>query len=125
DRLINPRPSAVNRAGRALLRQIGVHPNDRETARFDLAGASALCIATNHGVLDVGVPTGVYGSELTVPYYAFLDAGLRVDVASPKGGLVPVEPLSMKQALRTADDDRMLADEELIAKLTGSLAVAD
>jgi putative intracellular protease/amidase len=125
DRLINPRPSAVNRAGRALLRQIGVHPNDRETARFDLAGASALCIATNHGVLDVGVPTGVYGSELTVPYYAFLDAGLRVDVASPRGGMVPVEPLSMKQALRTADDDRMLADDAFRAKLGASLAVAD
>ena len=70
ERLINPRPSVASRAGRALLRQLGVHPNDREAARLDLAGRSALCIATNHGVLDVGVPTGVFGSELTVPYYA-------------------------------------------------------
>ena len=27
-------------------------------------------IATNHGTLDIGKPTGVFASELTVPYYA-------------------------------------------------------
>jgi len=46
-------------------------------------------------VLDIGVATGVFGSELTVPYYVFLDAGRTVDVASPRGGPVPVDPLSM------------------------------
>ena len=125
DRLINPRPSAASRALRALLRRAGAHPNDRDAATLDLSGRKALCIATNHGVLDVGVPTGVYGSELTVPYYHFLDAGMRVDVASPNGGPVPVEPLSMKAPLRTADDDRMLADDDFRLKLTGSLAVRD
>jgi putative intracellular protease/amidase len=124
-RLIDPRPSAADRAARAALRSLGVHPNDRAAARLDLGGRRALCIATNHGVLDVGVATGVFGSELTVPYYAFLDAGMCVDVASPKGGFVPVEPLSMKPALRTADDDRMLADDALREKLARSLAVAD
>ena len=123
ERLIDPKPSAASRAGRALLRGVGVHPNDRDAVRLDLAGRSALCIATNHGVLDIGVPTGVFGSELTVPYYCFLDAGMRVDVASPAGGMVPVEPLSMKQALRTPEDDRMLGDDDLRAKLTASLAV--
>lgn len=122
-RLIRPRPSVASRAGRALLRSIGVHPSDREPARLDLTGHAALVIATNHGTLDVGVPTGVFGSELTVPYYAFRDAGMHVDVASPNGGVVPVEPLSMKAALRTADDDRMLDDDVLRAQLTSSLAV--
>ncbi len=125
DRILNPSPSALNRTGRALLRMLGVHPNDKEPARFDLRGRSALCIATNHGVLDVGVPTGLFGSELTVPYYRFLDAGMRVDVASPKGGTIPVEPLSMKEALRTPEDDRMLGDDAFRKKLTESLAIAD
>jgi putative intracellular protease/amidase len=125
DRLIDPKPSALHRAARAALRGLGVHPKDRDVIRLDLAGYSALCIATNHGVLDVGVPTGVFGSELTVPYYAFLDAGMRVDLASPMGGVIPVEPLSMKEPLRTADDDRMLADERFRAKLSSSLAIAD
>lgn len=123
-RLIDPRPSLAGRAGRAALRAVGLHPRDPESRRFGLAGHRALCVATNHGVLDLGVATGLYGSELTAPYYAFLDAGLEVDVASVAGGLVPVEPLSMKEPLRTEDDDRMLADDELRSKLAGSLAIA-
>lgn len=125
DRLISPTPSATTLAGRVLFRSLGVHPDDREAARLDLHGFRALCIATNHGVLDIGVPTGVFGSELTVPYYCFLDAGMRVDLASPEGGVIPVEPLSMKGALRTAADDRMLDDDELRGRLMASLAVAD
>lgn len=124
-RLIDPRPSLAGRVGRTALRAVGLHPRDPEARRFDLAGRRALCIATNHGVLDLGVPTGLYGSELTAPYYAFLDAGIEVDVASVAGGRVPVEPLSMREPLRTEDDDRMLADDELRAKLAGSLAIAD
>lgn len=125
DRLINPIPSGAGRVGRALLQALGVHPEDRTRARFDLRGRSALCVATNHGALDIGVATGVYGSELTVPYYLFRDAGMRVDLASPRGGIVPVEPLSMKPELRTPSDDRMLADDVLRAQLMASLAVAD
>ncbi len=122
-RILDPRPSFPSRAGRALLRWLGVHPHDRDATPLDLRGRSALCIATNHGVLDLGVPTGVFASELTVPYYAFLDAGMRVDVASCKGGVVPVEPLSVKAGLRTREDDRMLGDDELGSKLADSLAI--
>ena len=88
-----------------------MHPED--TGRgdlLDMRGYKALCIATNHGVLDIGVATGVFGSELTVPYYVFLDAGMQVDVASPLGGVIPVDPLSMKELIRTPDDDRLLGD---------------
>lgn len=123
-RLITPAPSTIGRAGRAVLRTLGVHPDDRVSARIDLRGRKALCIATNHGVLDVGVPTGVFASELTVPYYAFRDAGMHVDVASCNGGLVPVEPLSVKASLRTRDDDRMLGDDVLREQLARSLAIA-
>lgn len=122
--LIDPRPGLSGKIGRTLLRSIGVHPFDREAAKLDLRGHSALCIATNHGMLDVGVPTGVFGSELTVPYYCFLDAGMRVDVASPEGGLIPVEPLSLKEAVRTSDDDRMLGDDTIRRQLMNSLSIA-
>lgn len=127
-KLIAPNPSLTGRFGRLVLRALGVHRHDPHAAaspRFDLRGARALTIATNHGVLDLGVPTGLYGSELTVPYYAFLDAGMEVDVSSVRGGLVPVDPLSLKEPLRTADDDRMLADDDLRAKLTDSLPIAE
>ncbi len=125
DTLIDPTPSVIGRAGRWMLQRLGTHPEDRQATTLDLAGARALCIATNHGVLDIGVPTGVFASELTVPYYLFKDAGMQVDLASPLGGAVPVEPLSVKPTIRTAADDRMLADDEFRGQLAQSLAVAD
>lgn len=119
------KPSMPQLAGRHLLQQFGIHPRDPEAVALDMRGMRALCIATNHGVLDIGVATGVFASELTVPYYCFLDAGMDVDLASPLGGTIPVDPLSMKDAIRTPDDDRMAADERFRAKLMNSLAIAD
>jgi putative intracellular protease/amidase len=120
DRILDPLPNLAQRAGRPQQRRVG-----QQTKKEELAGARALVIASSHGVLDIGIATGVFASELTVPYYAFLDAGLSVDVASIRGGIVPVDPLSMKPAIRSADDDRMLADPRLRGKLMRSPAVAD
>ena len=107
-----------------------MHPDDTEAIEVELPGRRAVVIATNHGTLDVGKPTGVYASELTVPYYAFLDAGMSVDVASPNGGVIPVDPQSLKPVLRTEACDRFLADGELKQKVNdsrpvGSLDMAD
>lgn len=124
-RLIKARPSTPTLASRSLLRQFGIHPEDPDAVTLDMRGTRALCVATNHAVLDVGVATGVFASELTVPYYVFLDAGMQVDVASPNGGVIPVDPLSMKGAIRTPGDDRMLADADFRDKLADSLAIAD
>lgn len=125
NRYTSRKPSLPKIAGRKLLQKFGVHPKDDEAVTLDMSGTKALCIATNHGVLDIGVPTGVFASELTVPYYAFLDAGMQVDVASPHGGIVPVDPLSMKAAIRTPDDDRMLGDEDFREQLMHSLPIED
>jgi putative intracellular protease/amidase len=125
DRTLSRTPSVPKLASRRLLQKFGVHPRDPEAVTLDMTGTSALCIATNHGVLDIGVATGVFGSELTVPYYVFLDAGMRVDVASPLGGVIPVDPLSMKELIRTPDDDRLLGDAEFREKLMHSLSIGD
>jgi putative intracellular protease/amidase len=113
------------RVGRAALRRAGLHPEDLDAASFGIDVARALCVVTSHGVLDVGIATGVFASERTVPYDAFLDAGLHVDVANIRGGVVPVDPLSMKPYLRTPADDRMLADCQFRAKLQRSRAVQE
>jgi putative intracellular protease/amidase len=73
--------------------------------------------------MDIGKPTGVFASEMTVPYYAFLDAGMKVDVASPLGGVIPVDPQSLKPVIRTGDDDRFLADDDFRNQVTNSLAI--
>ena len=61
---------------------------------------------------------------MTVPYYAFLDAGMDVDVASPNGGMIAVDPKSLKPVVRTPEDDRFMVDDEF-RKVTDSLAIGD
>jgi putative intracellular protease/amidase len=118
------RPSPPVLLLRRLVQRLGLHPDDQDQSEVDLTGRRALVVATNHPALDIGKPTGVFASELTVAYYAFLDAGMQVDVASPAGGVIPVEPLSVNPIIRTAADDRFLADAELRAKITDSLPIA-
>jgi putative intracellular protease/amidase len=125
DRTLAGKPSVPRLASRRLLQKFGVHPKDPDRVAMDMRGSRALCIATNHGVLDIGVATGVFGSELTVPYYVFLDAGMQVDVASPLGGVIPVDPLSMKAEIRTPDDDRLIGDAQFRQKLMQSQAIAN
>ena len=78
-----------------LLVGFGLHPH-YEIPVMDLDGRRALVVTTSHGTLgDSGKPTGVWASEMTVPYYAFTDAGMVVDVASIEGGTIPIEPGSL------------------------------
>ncbi|HUW02232.1 MAG TPA: sulfatase-like hydrolase/transferase [Acidimicrobiales bacterium] len=119
----DPRPP--QKLARRLLRRLGLHPDDEQTFEGDVDGRRALVIATNHGILDIGKPTGVFASEMTAPYYVFLDAGMEVDVASPKGGAIPVDPQSLRAPVRSEHDDRFMADDDFRAKVNDSLAVAD
>jgi len=110
-----------------ILSAIGFHPH-YERQDFDLAGRRALIIATNHDTLgdpEDGVATGVYGSELTIPYYEFLDAGMTVDIASVKGGKVPFEPVGLRWPLASPADYRYLDDADAKNKTANSLRIAD
>jgi arylsulfatase A-like enzyme/putative intracellular protease/amidase len=118
-------PPPPARALRKLVQKIGMHPDDPSQEPLQAPGRRALVVATNHGWLGNGKPTGVFASELTVPYYVFLDAGMQVDVASPLGGLIPVDPRSLKPVIRSEADDRYLADDVLQGKTQLSLAIAD
>ncbi len=110
-----------------ILSLMGFHPH-YERQEFDLAGKKALIIATNHDTLgdpEDGVATGVYGSELTIAYYEFLDAGMTVDIASIEGGVIPFEPVSLRWPLATPADYRYLDDEDAQNKTTNSLKIED
>jgi putative intracellular protease/amidase len=109
----------------ALLHGLGLHP-EPEPRAFDLAGRRALIVATNQDVLgDTGKPTGVASSELTAPYYEFLDAGMEVDLASVRGGRIPVDPQTLLWLIRAPYDDRALADPVLQEKIASSKEVRD
>lgn len=112
-----------------LLKFMGLHP-DYKGAGFNLVGKRALIITTSHDVLNApgeneGEPTGVFSSEMTVPYYEFLDAQMQVDVASIKGGEIPVDPMSFLYMIKTPADDRFLEDPAFQAKVKNSLLIDD
>lgn len=51
-----------------------------------------LMIVTNQGNIDGEPTTGVWFSEFSEPFAAFVEAGVEVTVASPLGGPCPVDP---------------------------------
>ena len=118
-------PPPVARALRRLIRKLGMHPHDTESYTLKSKGLRALIVCTNHAWLDVGKPTGLFASEMTVPYYLFSDAGIEVDLASPKGGEIAVDPMSLRAVPRSEHDDRFLADTELRSKVRNSICVSD
>jgi putative intracellular protease/amidase len=108
-----------------LLNLMGLHAHYRGR-RFDLSGKKALLITTSHGDLgDTGRKTGVWASEMTVPYYQFLDANMGVDIASIKGGDIPIEPGSLRWPLLTPSDKRFLADQDFQRKVKHSRWIDD
>jgi putative intracellular protease/amidase len=109
----------------SLLRMAGLHPHYAGKT-YDLKGKRALIITTSHAILgSTGKATGVYASEMTVPYYEFLDAGMAVDVASIAGGKIPVEPLSLRWPFATSADRRYLSDASYQDKTEKSIPIAD
>ncbi len=54
-----------------------------------------LFVLTSHDELgDTGQPTGYYLPEAAHPWRVLREAGHRIDLASPEGGAVPVDPES-------------------------------
>lgn len=62
---------------------------------------------------------------MTVPYYAFADAGMEVDIASIQGGTIPIEPQSLRWPVASPADRRFLRDAAARSKVERSLAIED
>jgi putative intracellular protease/amidase len=78
-----------------------------------------LIITTSHATMGTsGEPTGIWLEELTTPYYAFVDQGAQVTIASIDGGAVPIDPRSLRPAGENdASVERYLSDDALRAQV--------
>ncbi len=113
----------------SILQSFGFHP-DYDGEEFDLNGKKALIVTTSHSVLNKpgetdGKATGVFGSEMTIPYYEFLDANMQVDVASIEGGEIPIDPASFLYFIKSDADKRYLNDDIFQAKVQNSISIKD
>jgi hypothetical protein len=73
------------------------------TLRLSLTPTRSLAslLFTHHPpTLLTTLHTGIALAELTAPYYQFLDAGMDVDVASLRGGGIPIDPQTLMWLIR-------------------------
>ena len=68
-------------------------------------------VLTSHAELgNTGEKTGFWVEEFAAPYYAFVDAGVEVALASPAGGQPPIDPTSTLVDFQTDATKRYDAD---------------
>jgi putative intracellular protease/amidase len=113
----------------SILHSAGLHP-DYNGPKTELPGKRALIITTSHGILNApgettGDATGVMASEMTHPYYTFLDGGMQVDIASMKGGEIPIDPQTLSRPVISPEDKRYLDDAGAQAKAKNSIKIDD
>jgi len=82
-------------------------------------------VLTSHAELgDSGEKTGFWVEEFAAPYYAFIDAGIQVSLASPAGGQPPVDPKSELEDFQTASTKRYDTDSEVQALMAKTAVLA-
>lgn len=85
-----------------------------------------MIVTSNARLGDTDKQTGFWAEELAVPYYALVDAGAHVVLASPVGGPIPLDPGSVKpKGENEAIVERFLADTDLAALMLTTAKVAD
>lgn len=87
---------------------------------------NVLMVLTSHDQLgNTGKKTGFWLEEFAAPYYAFLDAGATITLASPAGGQPPLDPKSDLPDFQTALTHRFKADPAAQAALASTRKLAE
>jgi len=74
---------------------------------------------------NTGEKTGFWVEEFAAPYYAFVDAGVQVTLASPAGGQPPVDPKSELEDFQTDWPRRFDADTQAQALVANTAKLAE
>ncbi|MBD3634627.1 MAG: type 1 glutamine amidotransferase domain-containing protein [Methylophaga sp.] len=84
-----------------------------------------LMVLTSHDRLGASKEkTGFWLEEFASPYYVFRDAGIKVTLASPRGGQPPLDPKSDSPDFQTAATERFKADKYAQKQLANTLPLA-
>ena len=85
-----------------------------------------LIVLTSHSQLgDTGQKTGFWLEEFAAPYYACLDAGVNITLASPSGGQPPVDEKSELTDFQTEATRRFNKDVQTQQVLANTLKLSE
>lgn len=85
-----------------------------------------LMVLTSHAELgDSGEKTGFWVEEFAAPYYAFIDAGIKVTIASVAGGQPPIDPKSELEDFQTLATKRYDTDSEVQRLMANTTKLLD
>lgn len=76
-------------------------------------------------VKSTGKKTGLWLEEFTTPYYLLSESGIVLTIATPKGGIVPIDPKSVLPEYSTNSVKRFLGDTAAQYKLKNAIALKD
>ncbi|MCF6132905.1 type 1 glutamine amidotransferase domain-containing protein [Flavobacterium wongokense] len=83
-----------------------------------------LFVLTSHDKLgDTGELTGSWIEEFATPYFFFLDKGIEVVIATPKGGQAPIDPKSNDPSFQTPATKRFYADKNAQKALSTTVKI--
>ena len=85
-----------------------------------------LMVLTSHDQLgNTGRKTGFWLEEFAAPYFVFMDAGVELTLASPKGGQPPIDPKSDLPENQTPAMTRFKQDQAAQKALAQTVSLAD
>ncbi|MBT2151520.1 type 1 glutamine amidotransferase domain-containing protein [Pseudoalteromonas tetraodonis] len=85
-----------------------------------------LMVLTSHAELgNTGEKTGFWVEEFAAPYYAFIDAGIEITLASPNGGQPPIDPTSTLADFQTEATKRYDADSGAQALMANTKVLSE
>jgi len=85
-----------------------------------------LFVLTSHSQMgETGHKTGFWVEEFANPYYTLADAGVKITIATPKGGAAPIDPTSNLPQNATEDTERFNKDEAVQKMVKETIALAD
>ena len=91
-----------------------------------MSAKKILMVLTSHDELgDTGHKTGFWVEEFAAPYYAFIDAGAEVTLASVKGGQPPIDPNSAAPDAATDATKRFDQDSAAQSLMANTKPLAD
>lgn len=83
-----------------------------------------LFVLTSHSQMgDTEHKTGFWVEEFANPYYILVDQGVDVTIATPKGGVAPIDPTSNLPQNATEDTKRFNKDEVVQKKIKETIAL--